>query len=73
MPTKKQIKEQIDLFIGQAVLKKSQQRADKKTEALIYALGFLEGVLIDAIYESPSYIQHDLLDRLQSQNIRIRR
>jgi len=64
MPTKKQIKEQLDLFIGAAIRHKSQLRPDKKTEGLLYALGFLEGVLIESLYENPSYIQRNLLDRL---------
>jgi len=69
MPTKKQIKEQLDTFIFEALRQKSQMNPARKSEGLIYALGYLEGVLIDSIYENPSYIQRDLLSRIDPELI----
>lgn len=69
MPSKKQIKEQLDIFIFEAIKQKSQMSPAKKSEGLIYALGYLEGVLIDALYESPGYVQRSLLDRLDPKHL----
>jgi len=64
MPTKKQIQEQIDTFIFEAIKQQSLINPARKSIGLIYSLGYLEGVMIDALYESPSYIQRDLLARI---------
>jgi hypothetical protein len=69
MPTKKQIQEKIDEFIDEVLRLQAGTYSDRKSQGLIYSLGYLQGVLVDAIYELPVYVQRDILARFETEHL----
>jgi glycosidase len=69
MPTKKQIQQQIDDLIDEILRLQTGTYPDRKTQGLIYSLGYLEGVLVDAIYELPIYVQREILARFEKEHL----